>query len=103
VIARIWTARTTPALAPDYAAYFEQHVAPELRALAGYEGARVLVREAQGLAHVMVITWWASLDAIRAFAGDALETAVVHEAAQRLLTDFDRAVAHYTVAAADDR
>jgi heme-degrading monooxygenase HmoA len=101
MIARIWTARSTPALAPEYVAYFEQHVAPELRALKGYEGARVLVREADGEAHVMVVTWWASLDAIRAFAGDAIDTAVVHAAAAALLTDFDRGVMHYDVALTD--
>jgi heme-degrading monooxygenase HmoA len=102
VIARIWTARSTPALAPQYIAYFEQHVVPELRAVAGYQGARVLVREADDQFHVMVLTWWTSFDAIRAFAGDALDTAVVHEAAARLLTDFDRQVIHCEVAVADD-
>ncbi len=102
MIARIWTARSTPDLAPRYARYFEDHVAPELRAIAGYKGARVLIREAAGPAHVMVITWWTSLEAIRAFAGDAVTTAVVHAAAAELLTDFDREVVHYDVAVADD-
>jgi heme-degrading monooxygenase HmoA len=102
VIARIWTARSTPALAPAYVRHFEEQVAPELRALGGYAGARVLVRTDAGQAHVMVITWWQSLDAIRAFAGDALETAVVHDRAAKLLTDFDRRVVHYDVASTDD-
>ena len=44
-----------------------------------------------------VITWWESLDAIRAFAGEAIENAVVHDSAARMLVDFDRGVEHHQV------
>jgi hypothetical protein len=46
---------------------------------------------------VTVITWWTSLDAIRAFAGEAVETAVVHDSAARMLLDFDKDVTHHDV------
>ena len=101
MIARTWTARATAAAAPRYVDYFNASVVPELRAIDGYEGAQVLVRE-QGQQHeVIVITWWTSFDAIRRFAGDAPEVAVVHAAAAALLSDFDRDVRHYAVKATD--
>jgi heme-degrading monooxygenase HmoA len=46
---------------------------------------------------VTVITWWDSLEAIRAFAREAIETAVVHDSAARMLVGFDRSVEHHEV------
>lgn len=97
MIARVWTARATRAGAPQYAAYFTAHVLPELGAIDGYKGAKVLTADRDGAVDVMVVTWWASLDAVRAFAGEAIDTAVVHPAAAALLTGFDRDVKHFTV------
>jgi heme-degrading monooxygenase HmoA len=97
MIARIWTARATAPHASDYRTHFESVVVPELNAIAGYEGATLLERADGGIVEVTVITWWTSLDAIRAFAGEAVETAVVHDSAARMLLDFDRAVTHHDV------
>jgi heme-degrading monooxygenase HmoA len=46
----------------------------------------------------VVQTRWRDLDAVRAFAGDDLEVAVVPRAAQALLTRYDQHVEHYEVA-----
>lgn len=97
MIARIWKARATHDGAAAYDTYFTSTVVPELDAMSGFERATVL-HEARGHAvEITVITWWASLEAIRAFAGDALTTAVVHDAAARMLIDFDRGVSHHEV------
>jgi heme-degrading monooxygenase HmoA len=101
MIARIWKARATPERAGEYAAYFQSTVVPELKDIRGYRRATLLQSERGGVVEVTVITWWASLDAIRAFAGEAVETAVVHDSAARMLIDFDRAVTHHTVVVDD--
>ncbi|MFL5848098.1 MAG: cupin domain-containing protein [Solirubrobacteraceae bacterium] len=44
------------------------------------------------------MTRWASLHAIRTFAGDELETAVVEPEAQSVLADYDRRVHHIELA-----
>ncbi len=95
VIARLWKARATRDGAQAYDAYFTRVVVPELRAIRGFERAMVLHETRGDLVEVAVITWWASLDAIRAFAGEVLTTAVVHEDAARLLIDFDPVVSHH--------
>lgn len=97
MIARIWKARATPARAPEYGAYLRSTVLPELAAIAGHEGITLLEHPRDGVVAMTVITWWTSLDAIRAFAGDTLETAVVHETAAKMLIDFDATVTHHTV------
>ena len=97
MIERVWSARTTREGASKYADYFGRVVLPELTAIAGYRGARVLERELNGGIELVVITRWQALDAIRAFAGDEFDRAVVHDEAAALLTDFDRRVRHYGV------
>jgi len=97
VIARIWKARAAPERASEYAAYLQSTVVPELAAIHGYRGVTLLERDRDSLVEVTVITWWESLEAVRAFAGEAVETAVVHDTAARMLLDFDRDVAHHRV------
>jgi heme-degrading monooxygenase HmoA len=84
-----------------YVEYFHAHVLPELRAIDGYEGAQVLVGGDGPEDEIVVVTWWRSLDAVRAFAGEPLDVAVVHDGAAALLTSFDRRVTHYDVAVDD--
>ena len=46
---------------------------------------------------LVVISWWISEEAIRGFAGDDFERAVVADEARRVLTSFDDTVRHYEV------
>lgn len=101
MIARVWTAHTTPARAPAYVDHFRTHVLPAVRRVDGYAGALLLEREASPEAEIMVITWWRSLDAIRGFAGADPEHAVVADDAAAVLTRFDRRVRHYRLVVED--
>lgn len=101
VIARVWTARTTPAQAPAYAAHLRTRVLPQLRALSGYAGASLLRRDADGETELIVVTRWQSLDAVRAFAGDDLDAAVVEDEAAAVLTWYDTRVRHYEIVTED--
>ena len=102
MIARFWSAHTTPAQAPAYANHLRNQVLPTVRALGGYAGAVLLEREVSEGVEIVVITLWQSLDSIRGFAGADLEQAVVAEEAESLLTEFDRRVRHYEVALKDE-
>ena len=101
MIARIWSAQTTPAQAPAYAAHLRDRVLPELRDLDGYASAVMLQHNGAKGVEILVITWWRSLAAIRGFAGTDLERAVVANEARALLTRFDRRVRHYEVVVED--
>jgi heme-degrading monooxygenase HmoA len=97
MIARAWKATATPEGARRYAEHFDGAVLPELRKLDGCRSAQLLTRESGGQVEIEVISYWDSLETIRAFAGDDLEHAVVEPAAQAALTDFERTVTHFTV------
>ena len=97
MIARLWTARTTPARVAEYLDHFQTRVAPQLRAMEGYNGATLLTR-ADGIGvEIIVITRWKSLETIRAFTGDDVDRAVVAPEAEAILTRWDQRVRHYDV------
>lgn len=74
---------------------------PNLRTVKGYAGAALLQRATSAAVEIIVITWWYSLGAIRAFAGASLERAVVADEAAALLSHFDRRVRHYELVVED--
>jgi heme-degrading monooxygenase HmoA len=96
-IARSWSARATrDGLAP-YLGYVRAVLAPALARLDGYLGASILERAVGDLVEITVVTRWTSLDAVRGFAGDDLERAVVEPEARALLVAFDDRVEHRSV------
>jgi heme-degrading monooxygenase HmoA len=97
MIARVWSAQTTPAQAPAYAEHLRSHVLPALRQVSGYAGVMLLERPLPGAVEIVVATFWQSAEAVRGFAGADPEQAVVAEEAAALLTEFDRRVRHYEV------
>lgn len=101
MIARVWSARTTPQNWPAYERHFNQSVLPELRAISGYMGANLLKRSDAGEIEITVLTLWRSLEAIDAFAKPDREAAVVAPHAASVLTSYDRRVRHYEVAVID--
>ena len=97
MIARVWSAQTTPAQRAAYAEHLRTEVLPTLQAVDGFKGAMLLERSIPDAVEIMVLTLWRSVDAIRGFAGNNLEEAVVTEEATDLLTQFDRQVRHFEV------
>lgn len=97
MIVRIWKGWANPAQSEAYPAHFHRAVLPDLRATEGFLGAQLLRSDLPGQIEFMVITRWASLDAIRAFAGETLDKAVVEPGAVAALERFDETVLHYEV------
>jgi heme-degrading monooxygenase HmoA len=98
VIARLWRGRAPHETADAYIEHLERDTLPRLRSIAGHRGAYVLRRDLAGDVEFLVLTLWESLAAIRAFAGDDYETAVVPPEARPLLSSFDETVDHLEVA-----
>ncbi len=70
---------------------------PELGSVPGFLGAELLSRELHDGVEFTVLSRWESLDAIRTFADDSVERAVVEPGAVRSLRDFDQVVSHHEV------
>jgi heme-degrading monooxygenase HmoA len=96
MIARVWSARATRENVARYEAHFRAHVLPELKRIDGYVGASVLTLGTDEI-EIIVSSRWRSLEAVRGFAGDDLERAVVNDEAKGMLLSWDERVQHYEV------
>ena len=98
MIVRVWRGQTTPKNADAYLRHVTDKVLPSLLGIGGYLGARVLRREVAEGMEFLVLTQWDSWDAIRAFAGEDPDVAVIEPAAKAVLAEFDSFVRHFHVA-----
>lgn len=94
MIARVWRATATPEGAEAYREHFTNSVLPTLRSLDGHQGAYLLRQDENGHVRLEVITLWESFEAIRAFAGADMTSAVVEPEAQAVLLHYDKTVSH---------
>jgi heme-degrading monooxygenase HmoA len=102
MITRIWRGWAPTATADDYQRHYETEVNENLRSVSGFRGARLL-RSQDGQEMMFTsITFFSSLDAVRGFAGDDYEVAVVEEDARRALSRWDERVSHHEVVAVLD-
>jgi heme-degrading monooxygenase HmoA len=99
MIARIWRGWAPQATAGDYQRHYETEVSGHLSAVSGFRGARLLRRDDGPEVMFTSITFFTSLDAIRGFAGDDFELAVVEKAARQALSHWDERVTHHQVVA----
>ena len=97
MIVRAWRGLASPANPTAYPDHFRRSVLPELRRIEGFLGATLLRREKAGAIEFLVLSRWASMDAIRRFAGADVDKAVVEPEAIAVLSDYDRTVLHYEV------
>lgn len=95
MIARLWHGWTTPGNADAYETLLRTEVLPGISRIAGARGAYVLRSGLEDEVEFVTITLWDSLDAVREFAGDDYEVAVVPPPARRLLARFDERSRHY--------
>src|SRR5262249_27276512 len=97
MIARIWHGWAPQASAADYQRHYQSEVSGHLQAVSGFCGARLLRRDDGREVMFTSITYFVSMDAVRAFAGDDYEQAVVEDAARRALSRWDERVIHHEV------
>lgn len=99
MICRLWHGWTTPANADAYEQLLREEVFVGIasRGIAGYRGIELLRRATDDEVEFATLMWFESLDDVRKFAGEDHETAVVPEAARRILRRFDATSTHYEV------
>ena len=97
MIARIWRGWAEPGRADEYQRHYETEVIESLRTIDGFRGAQLLRRDEGDEVLFTAITWFVHLNAIRAFAGDDYEQAVMEEPARHALLHWDERVIHHVV------
>lgn len=97
MILRSWRARASTSGATAYAEHFRDRVLPALKPLDGFVSGQLWSERRDDGVELLVLTRWASIDAIRAFAGERHDQAVVAPEAAAMLTEFDATVRHFDV------
>jgi heme-degrading monooxygenase HmoA len=95
MISRVWHGRTTRENADAYEELLRTEILPGIQRVPGYRGASLLRRDVDDGVEFVTITRFDSLDAVREFAGEDYELAVIEPEARRLLSTFDEQSAHY--------
>ena len=99
MIARLWHGRVPLAKADAYVAYLEATGLADYRATAGNRGAWLLRRDEGEVAHFTTLTFWDSVAAIVAFAGDDYERARYYPEDDAYLLERAPHVRHFAVVA----
>jgi heme-degrading monooxygenase HmoA len=99
MISRIWHGWTTPGNADKYEAMLKEEifVGIQNRHIRGFKGIQLLRREAGEEVEFVTIMAFDSLDAVREFAGEDYELAVVPKKARSVLSHFDARSQHYEI------
>ena len=97
MISRHWTCVTHSEFAADYERYLRAEMFGTMETIDGFRSAAILRRDVPEGTAYRIATEWASMDAIRAFAGEDVETAVVPEEVREWMIRFDERVVHYEV------
>jgi antibiotic biosynthesis monooxygenase (ABM) superfamily enzyme len=101
MILRIWHGWTEPANADAYESLLKEEIFVGIghRRIPGYHGIQLGRRHTGSEVEFVTIMTFDSLDAVRQFAGEDYEAAVVPPKARALLAHFDQRSQHYEVRA----
>jgi antibiotic biosynthesis monooxygenase (ABM) superfamily enzyme len=102
MICRLWRGWTAGDDADAYAAYLTEELYPRLAedlAGRGYRGFHVIRRVDGDEVAFVTMTWFDSIESVRAFAGPEYETPVITEKAAALLSRHDDRALHYELVA----
>jgi len=97
MIARIWRGVVRTEDAEVFADYIRDTGFGEYARTSGNRGAHMLRRDEDGRTEFITLSFWDSRDAIRAFAGDDIEKAVLYPGDEQYLIESDPLVKHYEV------
>jgi heme-degrading monooxygenase HmoA len=98
MIARIWRGVTAADRAQDYLEYLRGTGIADYTATPGNHGVEVLMRTEGDRTQFTLITYWDSLDAIKAFAGDPPEVARYYPEDDDYLINREDTAEHHEVA-----
>lgn len=96
-VLRLWKGRATAAKAGEYIRHVSDTVFPQIASIPGHRSAYLLRRPVDNGIEFLVLTLWASMDAVGRFAGPEPARAVVDPAALAILSDFEAVVTHYEI------
>jgi heme-degrading monooxygenase HmoA len=95
VIARIWRGAVRRGEADRYVDYLQATGIPAYRVTPGNRGAWILRSERGELTEFVTLSFWDSIESVRAFAGSDPDRAVFYPEDEHFLVERDLHVTHY--------
>jgi len=95
MITRLWRGWTATENADAYERFLLRELFPSMQDIDGFEGADVLRRVGEDEVVFVILTRFATSDAIRAFAGADPEVPVLEPQARALLARYDERAQHF--------
>lgn len=95
MVTGIWHGATTAAKSDEYLHLMRTVAIPDYRATPGNQGAYALRRIEGNTAHFLMVTFWESEEAIRAFAGDDIRVAKYYDFDKEFLLELEPRSTHY--------
>jgi heme-degrading monooxygenase HmoA len=97
MIVRMWHGRVPTTKAVAYREFLKGKAIPDYQSVAGNISVHILERQEEDITHFITMTFWESLEAIKGFAGNELETAKYYPEDKDFLLEFEPRVVHYEV------
>ena len=100
-VARMWHGRVPDARAAEYEDYLRREGIAKLEAIPGNLGVDLLTRSRDGVTEFIVISYWQSLENIKAYAGADIEKTHHLPRDPEFLLELEPNVRHFTVKLSD--
>jgi heme-degrading monooxygenase HmoA len=97
MISRHWRGVAKLEEADRYIHHLQNDTFPRLAKINGFIRASILRRSTAEGIEFMIVTTWQSIEAIRQFAGESAQTAVVPPEVRAMMVEYDREVSHYEI------
>ena len=97
MIARMWHGRVPASKAGAYREFLNQRAIPDYQSVAGNLGVVILERREAEITHFVTLSFWETMDAIHAFAGQDAGRAKYYPEDADYLLEFEPSVVHYEV------
>lgn len=97
MISRHWKGIVKAGHEEEYMRHLKTNTFPHLDGIPGFTRASILRRPAKGGTEFKIVTVWASMDAIKAFAGADPEAAVVPTLVHGWMVSYESRVTHYEI------
>lgn len=97
MVARIWRGAVRRSDGAEYARYMQGTGLKEYAATPGNRGVYMLRRDIDDRSEFLMLTLWESMESIKGFAGEDVETAVFYPEDDHFLIERDLQASHYEV------
>ena len=97
MISRIWHGRVPTSKAREYRDFLNRQAIPDYQSVEGNIDVYILERPEGEITHFITLSLWESMDVIRGFAGEDIDTAKYYEEDKDFLLEFEPNVLHYEV------